>query len=413
MTVIVTPIAFRGLDEDWQFRLVRRFPFMADWQVHPTLPFNALPTIAANNDSNPLALLATPIASAATGTAVVQVPTATPFAPTATALLSTASGQGNVLPTQPVPTLVPTEIPSPTPIIVPLSFHSNGYKWVPQTWNNCGAANLTQAMQPFGWQGTQAEAAAYLKPNKEDKNVSPWQMINYVNSVSQQTDAKALWRVAGHLDLVKALVSQGFSVIMETGFSLPSEGWMGHYLTVIGYDNGKGLLYGLDTYLGDGTGNIGYPEKFDDLDTRWQQFNRLYIVIYPKAREQEVARLLGPDADVTYNAQHALNVARSEATQMPNNQFAWLFGPYEAYYNTGNYAGVLNLVNISLQTTTDVEETFYWRAMVEAAQGKTAQAVNDFKRVLNYNPNFTPATDMLAQVQAGSFKPPLVNGAGR
>src|SRR5258708_13624159 len=75
MTVIVTPIAIRGLDEDWQFRLVRRFPFMADWQVHPTLPFNALPTIAANNDSNPLPLLPTPIASAATATACVQLPT--------------------------------------------------------------------------------------------------------------------------------------------------------------------------------------------------------------------------------------------------------------------------------------------------------------------------------------------------
>src|SRR4051812_32220889 len=81
LAVIITPIAFRGLDEDWQFRLVRRFPFMADWQFHPTQPFNALPTIAANTDSNPLALLSTPVSSAIPGSADGQVPTATALAP--------------------------------------------------------------------------------------------------------------------------------------------------------------------------------------------------------------------------------------------------------------------------------------------------------------------------------------------
>src|SRR5258708_16475082 len=74
MTVIVTPIAFRGLDEDWQFRLVRRFPFMADWQVHPTLPFNALPTIAPNNHSNPLPLLPPPLATAPPPTPLLHLP---------------------------------------------------------------------------------------------------------------------------------------------------------------------------------------------------------------------------------------------------------------------------------------------------------------------------------------------------
>jgi len=299
-------------------------------------------------------------------------------------------------------------------------------------------------LQPFGWKGNQAEAAAFLKPDKEDKNVSPWEMARYVNEKSN-LKLRALTRVAGDIDLVKRLVFARFGVILETGYYVPDvEGWMGHYLTVIGFDESKRIIYGLDTYLGDGPDNLGYQEKYDDLDTRWRHFNRAYIVVYPQAREAELAAILGPHMDETYNAQHALNVAKGEAAAKPTNPFVWFnmgssyvllrqykeaatafdqasrvggglpfrflwyqFGPYEAYYNIGKYSAVLALTSATFQTTSFVEETFYWRGMVEAAQGKTQQAIDDFKRALKFNPNFTPAADMLAQVQNGSFKPPV------
>ncbi len=359
--------------------------------------------------------------------------------------------QPPVQPTRVPPTLVPSPVP-PTPTApLPVSYHASGYKWVPQTWNNCGPANLTQALQPFGWKGDQKDAAAYLKPNREDKNVSPWQMVDFVNSsVAKKLPIKAIRRVAGDLNLIKRLLIGKFSVIMETGYDVANEGWMGHYLTVIGYDDSQRLFYGLDTYLGDDKDNLGYREDFDDLDRRWQQFNRLYMVIYPVDREGELAAILGPDADLTYNAQHALSVAKAEALARPNNQYAWFnvgssftmlgqykeaatafdqattvggglpfrflwyqFTPYEAYYNVGNYANVMALVSASLRTTTYVEETFYWRAMVEAAQGKTDAAIEDFKRVLQFNPNYSPASEKMAEVQNGSFKPPAVAQAGQ
>ena len=47
-------------------------------------------------------------------------------------------------------------------VALPVSFHSNGFKWVPQGWNNCGPANLTQALNYYGWQGAQADAANWL-----------------------------------------------------------------------------------------------------------------------------------------------------------------------------------------------------------------------------------------------------------
>jgi tetratricopeptide (TPR) repeat protein len=334
---------------------------------------------------------------------------------------------------------------------LPGRYHASGYKWIPQTWNNCGPANVAQALEPFGWPGDQAKAATYLKPNKEDKNVSPSEIVTYVSLISKETKVKggigALTRVGGDLTLIKRLVSQQFSVILETGFSLPEEGWMGHYLTVIGYDDSKGVLYGLDTFLGDGPDSAGVPEKYDDLDRRWRQFNRVYIVIYPLERENEVLNILGHDTDLVYNVLHALDTARREAAANPNNQYAWFnmgsnytllgqyaqatiafdrasrvggglpfrmlwyqFGPLEAYYHVGNYASVLALVSASLKTTTYVEETYYWRGMVAAAQGKSAQAIEDFNRVLKFNPNFALAAQMRDQVASGTFKPPITGG---
>ena len=52
---------------------------------------------------------------------------------------------------------------------------------MPQDWNACGPANLTQALQFYGWKGDQHTAAAYLKPNREDKNVGPAEMVKFAN----------------------------------------------------------------------------------------------------------------------------------------------------------------------------------------------------------------------------------------
>ena len=89
--------------------------------------------------------------------------------------------------------------------------------------------------------------------------------------------------------MIKRLVTNKFAVILETGYVVAGEGWMGHYLTVVGYDDGQREFHGLDTYLGDDKDNLGIREKYDDLDQRWQQFDRVYIVVYTKDREPELA----------------------------------------------------------------------------------------------------------------------------
>ncbi len=470
--LIVTPLIFRGLLPEQQVSLINRFPFMVAFQ--PTRPFKYfLPTIPANS-TQAMALL-TPVVDItptpppqssdlsagandsnsllgpATGTPdAVNVSNKVPTSVLATDTPVVAGAAAGVTPSPsvtPGPTQIPTSVPTSTPIPIPPNFHANGFKWVKQGWNNCGPANLTQALQYYGWKGDQAEAAAWLKPNKEDKNVSPSQMVQFVR---EHTGVKAVMRVAGDETLLKRLISQRFAVIIEKGYIIPNEGtWAGHYLTLIGYDDNLALFYGLDTNLETDEGQLGTPESYTAFDEHWQQFNRTYIVVFPEDREGELASILGPDGDVTYNWQHALSLARTEQSAHPESPYPWFnlgtslvmlqdyknatvafdqaqsmpnlpyrmlwyqFSPYEAYYDTGNYSTVIALATTSLKTTVWVEETYYWKAMAEAALGKNPQAIEDFKQALNINPNFRIAADKMAQVQIGNFTPPNVAQNGQ
>ena len=66
--------------------------------------------------------------------------------------------------------------------ILPRYYKLNNVSYEGQGWNNCGPATLTNALTYFGYADNQTRAANYLKPDREDKNVSPWQMVNFVNN---------------------------------------------------------------------------------------------------------------------------------------------------------------------------------------------------------------------------------------
>src|SRR3954453_20356549 len=65
---------------------------------------------------------------------------------------------------------------------IPASWNLTGIQHIYQGWNNCGPATLTMGLTYFGFKNDQYQAAQWLKPNSEDKNVSPWQIVDYVNN---------------------------------------------------------------------------------------------------------------------------------------------------------------------------------------------------------------------------------------
>ncbi len=322
---------------------------------------------------------------------------------------------------------------------IPASARLTGLRHVYQTWNNCGGANLTMAMSYYGWSNDQDVARAWLKPNVEDKNVSPGQMAAFVNQQSG-LNARALWRYGGDIDLIKRAIAAGFPIIAESGFDVDNLGWMGHYETVVAYDDASQTLWVYDSYLGLGDGS-GVTHSYAEFDSWWRHFNRAYILLFPLDQEQQVRDVLGPAVDPLVAAQSALDRAKQEATANQTDGWAWFdagtssvrlgryhdaaiyydeafrqglpyrlmwyeFGPYEAYFNIGRFNDMITLANNTEATTAYVEETNYWRGMAYAALGQYDAAINEFNKAIAFNPNFTDAQLSKEQLETGAFSAP-------
>jgi hypothetical protein len=323
-----------------------------------------------------------------------------------------------------------------TPPTAPPSYQLAGVQHIYQTWNNCGPATLSMGLSFFGYGDDQQVAANWLKPNSEDKNVSPWQMVEYVNTQVPGT-VRALVRQAGTLDLVRLLTSRDFAVIMEAGYDPPNDpqGWMGHYLLVTGYDDASQTLVTMDSFEGP-----NYTYDYAYIDEFWRHFNRVYIVLYEYSREAELLELLGEDADVAANWQNALGAARAQAIANQQDPFAWFnmgtsfaglgqyepaatafdqsravggglpfrmlwyqFGPFEAYYQMGRYQDMIALAQASLNDGGGqfVEETFYYGGLARMGLGETERARDNLNQAIFLNPNFTPAREALALLDGG------------
>lgn len=319
---------------------------------------------------------------------------------------------------------------------LPASYHLTGIEHIWQQWNNCGPATLTMGLTYFGYNADQSPAATWLKPNSEDKNVSPWQIVEYVNN-HLPGNTRALLRQGGDLTLLKTLISNNFPVMIEAGYEPPGEnlGWMGHYLLGVGYDDAAQTLTTMDSYEGP---NLGY--SYDHINHYWRHFNRLYIVLYDIRREAEVMTLLGDDADELTNWNNALEDARAEAIASPEDPFAWFnmgtnfvglgmyveasvaydqsrnvggglpwrmlwyqFGMFEAYLQVERYNDVIELAQRNLNDGGGqyVEETFYYGGLARLGMGETQRAIDNFNGAIAFNPNFTPARIALESINGG------------
>lgn len=359
------------------------------------------------------------------------LPTAT-LTPTAAAVDD--SGPAQAAGQMPSPTPLPTASPTPTatPKPLPRQARIEGLKIIAQGFNNCGPANLALNLNFWGNPTTQEEAAAYLKPNREDRNTSPWQLSDYVN---QFTDLRSTAHSGGNLQLLKRLIAAGFPVVIEKGYELPTEGWLGHYLTVFGYDDDKEELVSLDTNLGPWDSSGRY-DSYEDIEKYWQQFNDTFFVVYPPAREDEVFAILGAELlEPATMWRRAAEIAQAEIDVEPENAFAWFnlgtsltrlgeltgqgvfyengaaafdearsiglpprmlwyqFRPYMAYMKVSRYQDMLELAEVTLSTQggRNVEETYLYQGHALLFTGDVDGAAAAYEQALKLNENFYPA----------------------
>ncbi len=73
-----------------------------------------------------------------------------------------------------------------------------------QTWNNCGPATLAMALSFYNLPQTQKDIAPYVKPDPEDKNVSPSELVEYVR---KQTSYKIIHTFNANLLKIKLLIA--------------------------------------------------------------------------------------------------------------------------------------------------------------------------------------------------------------
>mgnify|MGYP006304903471 CR=1 FL=1 len=143
---------------------------------------------------------------------IVPSPTALDVAPPI-ASISTITPMPATATVPPTISTTPTVPPSSTPLPpLPTSATITGLRHERQGWNNCGPTTLAMAMSYWGCTETQTEVAPVLKPDPEDKNVSPEEMAAYV----QMLDLEGVIRFGGDLDLLKRLVAHEYPVIVET-----------------------------------------------------------------------------------------------------------------------------------------------------------------------------------------------------
>ncbi len=373
--------------------------------------------------------------------------TLTALAPTATASPSPTAGTPTA--TLPGPTATPQPSPTPTLTATPLpsAFRLTGIKYEDQhnRYNYCGPANLSMALTYWGWTGNRDTVGEYVKTNKDDKNVMPYELQDFVDS---QTDYYAIIRYGGDIDLIKKLVAAGFPVVTEKGYytydMTGKYGWLGHYQFVTGYDDAKGVLIVQDTYVDKGE---NHEFTYEDFTKGWRSFDYLFLVVYPLDKQPQLFALLGNYADVDWSSRHALEVASSEITTLsgadqyfaafnvgtshvnlkeyvdaayaydyafqlyaglpkddlrPYRMVWYQTGPYFAYYYSGRYQDVIDLADATFATVTKpvLEETWYWRGMAKLATGDTQGAIDDFRQAVALHPNFDPAVYQLSQLGA-------------
>ena len=145
----------------------------------------------------------------------------------------------------------------------------------------------------------------------------PYELLSFVE---EKTQLQVITRVGGNNDLLKRFLASGFPLIIEKGFELPKDGWMGHYELVTGYDDANERFTLQDSYFG--------PDQtmtYDELDTNWRAFNFTFLVVYPKERQEEIESILGPHIDEEYNFRAAAEAASGEIYALTGRDqfFAW------------------------------------------------------------------------------------------
>lgn len=297
-------------------------------------------------------------------------------------------------------------------------------KWVPQTYNNCGPAAVSMALQHFGVNVSQAEMRKKLRTNPTDANVFSQEISDYLRN-SHGLESRVM--INGDLTLLKKLLANGVYVIVQIWLH-PYED-IGHNTVIRGYDDMLGVLIADDPYVG-----VGVKYKYTDFDAgQWKVFNREYIPIYTKDKEQTVKAILGDSWEKVTMYKNSLGINSEAAIKNPKDMYSWFnlgasyfalgdftrakeafeksraigwprrmlwyqYQPVQTYNALREYSMALELTKIGLRNNPSYAEMHYEAAVAYKGLGNREKAKVEAETAVKLAPGFKPAIDLLKNI---------------
>ena len=321
-----------------------------------------------------------------------------------------------------------TAIPATsTSVPIPAQARLESPPYEKQSPNNCGPAALSMMLHMFGWNGSQKDISDVIKPVNGDRNVNPEELAYWVRNYAGWLRME--YRVGGEPETLKRLIAAGYPIMIEATTSLNPDdsGWPGddlwaaHYVLLTGYDDATQTFMAQDTYRG--------PDRtisYEQLNTDWEPFNYLYLVVYLPEQEEQIKSLLASDWGLDQNRQKALDIAKAATVTDPSDAFTWFnlgsnlvyferyeeanaaydkarelglpqrmfryqFGPFIANFQTNRIDDLLALTEYALQRTEMSEETWLWHGWALYRKGDIPGAIADWRRALSIRPRYEDA----------------------
>jgi tetratricopeptide (TPR) repeat protein len=243
------------------------------------------------------------------------------------------------------------------------------------------------------------------------------------------------FRVGGDIELMKTFLAAGIPVMIEEGEIILNQGpeddnWAAHYILLTGYDDAIQAFTYQDSFRG-----ANHTASYAQVDEFWQQFNRVYILLYRPDQEETVKAILGADWDEDVNRQNALATAQAETIADPENPYAWFnlgmnqvyfedygaaassfdqartlglpkrmlryqFGPFWAYYHANRADELQVILDYALAVTPNSEDVLLWQGWALYRNGDTQGAIAQFRLAQAANPKSIYVEQALVSVGA-------------
>jgi len=198
-----------------------------------------------------------------------------------------------------------------------------------QTYNNCGPSSVAEVLSYWGITRTQDQVRLVLRADNNPRGMAPYGVPSYARGVGLQ----ALLGVAGTPRLLKALLSNGFPVIVNQLVSATDHDR--HYRPIQSYDDGQGVFVSSDPLIG-----AAYAIPYAGFVRLWAVSNNRFIVLYPSSKAPLLDAVLasaGWDRARAYRGDLAKTEARLRSGKPPVTGMAAAPGAFK-YYSYLNIA---------------------------------------------------------------------------